>query len=688
MFQCLIRLSPSRVRTIDSKHISNASPREGGAFSKPKTTVSRLVRGAVVFCSLILLFAFSPIHAQSVSDVNSPVKEGLNVIEQPLGLPTTDIRLVVARVIRSALALLGIVFLILVLYAGYLWMTAGGNEEKIGSAKKILINATVGLIIILTAYGIVTYVMSIFTKGNGGGDGGGGGNGIEDQNFVGSGALGQIIKDHYPGRNQTGVPRNSKIIITFYKPIDMQSVAIDTNKSSSFGDCVNIGKSMNWENDCDSVQLDVNHINVTNADTGAPIRGASVLASYANKNVYTIVMRPYDPLGSDTATTSYKVRIGKGILVADGTNSKTSLFAGRPNGADYYEWQFITDTKLDTTPPHVVSVFPDNGETQTKDSVIQIKFDKAIDPTGVQGDFANGNDYYTLAGGNVFLKTGASTAPLGTMRSVDGYRMLEFTPSKACGTNACGGTKYCLSVCDAPGANCQSDSYQMLLKAAQTFSLSSFESIPFSGIMDVSGNALDGNVNNKVDSVSSSVNVFPDMQKPDNYFWNFTINNKVDLTAPFITQVTPGVDAPFVEATDPLVLSFSKAMRFDPFYSIDIDEKPTSQIPLCFVPRITSLQGPTTVSLDHCPFLDTAKHYYYPMLDSKIEDVHFNCIYPGKGPLGNDNNNKSFVCSADHPEHCCPVTSTYGGKATCCNGVPVADNSASACVQDLKVNSL
>ncbi len=85
------------------------------------------------------------------------------------GLPSGDIRTIVAKIIKAALGLLGIVALCLMLYAGYLWMTAGGDDEKVGTAKKILINATVGLAIILSSYAIVSYVMNKLVEATGGG---------------------------------------------------------------------------------------------------------------------------------------------------------------------------------------------------------------------------------------------------------------------------------------------------------------------------------------------------------------------------------------------------------------------------------------------------------------------------------------------------------------------------------------
>jgi len=47
----------------------------------------------------------------------------------------------------------------MILYAGFQWMTAGGNEDKVSSAKKIISAAVVGLIIILLAWAIVNFVL-------------------------------------------------------------------------------------------------------------------------------------------------------------------------------------------------------------------------------------------------------------------------------------------------------------------------------------------------------------------------------------------------------------------------------------------------------------------------------------------------------------------------------------------------
>lgn len=61
---------------------------------------------------------------------------------------------VIIYLTNVTLTLLGIFFLLLIIYAGFLWMTASGNEQKIDKAKDILKRSIIGLAIILMSVGI------------------------------------------------------------------------------------------------------------------------------------------------------------------------------------------------------------------------------------------------------------------------------------------------------------------------------------------------------------------------------------------------------------------------------------------------------------------------------------------------------------------------------------------------------
>ena len=67
---------------------------------------------------------------------------------------------IIGALIGVFLSLLGIIFLCLIIYGGYLWMTSAGNEPKIYKAKQVLTNATTGLIIVLSAYAITQFVFN------------------------------------------------------------------------------------------------------------------------------------------------------------------------------------------------------------------------------------------------------------------------------------------------------------------------------------------------------------------------------------------------------------------------------------------------------------------------------------------------------------------------------------------------
>lgn len=88
------------------------------------------------------------------------VETGIDVFSSELGLGTQDIRVTVARIINVAMGLLGIIAVVIVLYGGFLWMTAAGNEERVDKAKKLIIAGIIGMAIILSAYAIARFVVT------------------------------------------------------------------------------------------------------------------------------------------------------------------------------------------------------------------------------------------------------------------------------------------------------------------------------------------------------------------------------------------------------------------------------------------------------------------------------------------------------------------------------------------------
>ena len=66
----------------------------------------------------------------------------------------------ISLIITTALEFVGVIFLVLAIYGGYIWMIARGNEQEIEKAKNTLIAAIIGMVIVVAAYAISYYVIN------------------------------------------------------------------------------------------------------------------------------------------------------------------------------------------------------------------------------------------------------------------------------------------------------------------------------------------------------------------------------------------------------------------------------------------------------------------------------------------------------------------------------------------------
>ncbi len=70
----------------------------------------------------------------------------------------TDLRTIIGRLINVVLGLLGSIFVVLIIYAGFRYMTAAGNQDQTKKAVAQIRDAVIGLIIVLAAWAITTFV--------------------------------------------------------------------------------------------------------------------------------------------------------------------------------------------------------------------------------------------------------------------------------------------------------------------------------------------------------------------------------------------------------------------------------------------------------------------------------------------------------------------------------------------------
>ena len=70
-----------------------------------------------------------------------------------------DIRYRIVKIINIVLTVIGLIVVVLIIFAGFKWMTAAGNEDAVKDAQKILKNAIIGLVIIILAWSVTLFIM-------------------------------------------------------------------------------------------------------------------------------------------------------------------------------------------------------------------------------------------------------------------------------------------------------------------------------------------------------------------------------------------------------------------------------------------------------------------------------------------------------------------------------------------------
>lgn len=126
------------------------------------STIRQVNKLVVLFVFLFVIsMAAMPVLAegvdgglgQTMGQVNDDNKAALGYGQNK---PPLDQR--VGTLIGTVLSYVGVIFFVLIVYGGLMWMTAQGNDQKVAKAKELIINATIGLIIVLSAYAITSFI--------------------------------------------------------------------------------------------------------------------------------------------------------------------------------------------------------------------------------------------------------------------------------------------------------------------------------------------------------------------------------------------------------------------------------------------------------------------------------------------------------------------------------------------------
>ncbi len=135
---------------------------------------NNLIKNIVVF--IVFMMVIAPVILAG-NQVQAAPDLGLNYVNGDDGLGLTDTeadpREMAVDIVKYLMTFLGIIAVIIILLGGFKWMTAGGNEDKVAEAKKLIIAGCIGLVIILAAFIIVQFVMNVSSQALNGEDIGG-----------------------------------------------------------------------------------------------------------------------------------------------------------------------------------------------------------------------------------------------------------------------------------------------------------------------------------------------------------------------------------------------------------------------------------------------------------------------------------------------------------------------------------
>lgn len=647
-----------------------------------------LLRFIARFRIFIVVFAvglFLILPAFALAQVSSEV-EGL-------ALSATDPRIIVAKIIRVALSFVGIVAVVLIIYGGYLWMTAAGNEERIAQAKKVLTNAVIGLVIIMAALAIVQFVIRALTRDL-----------IAPPlpppsaapPRVGGGALGSgIIESHYPMRGARDVARNTRIVITFKEPIDPASLANTAARDGAgnpkYFDEVDAGGGNIIRTPVPDLTLRTDAVQIIKtADITDSVRASDaarylgslaedaqstdVLVSFTN-DLRTFVFTPVQRenhstrvfFGSAAENVDYTVYLcgtvsSRGNCSEDGIRlftTRQSAFLGYFND---YQWSFEVGTFLDLTPPKIRSVipFPDNvaDGAQIEDRpdaprnvMVQVNFNEAILPTVASGSttVTEGGTRPTLGPGispgtyQIMQVKAESEFVAGGWEIGNQYRTSEFVSRDLCGRNSCGEDVFCLP---------EDAAVQVQVRAA---TLSDFggpaSSGLFDGIEDIAGNSFDGNGDGVAQGQGDlGAATFFDRNAAtsagaDNARWGFFTSDTILLGSAIIDSTAPETTLDTATAgaamSAPVEMNFSRAMAMSTLNSRALNLSGTDTVTGGIWDSWWTVEGENSAGDESHIYgqgLARILHGglweetdYISAATSGVRDLFQNCYYPGAG---------------------------------------------------------
>lgn len=287
-----------------------------------------------------------------------------------IGLGTQDIRTTIVNILRIAYGILGVITLVLIIYAGFIWMTSQGKPDVINKAKKIIINAVIGLLIIILAAAITEFIFRQINKaiyGNGG------------INCTPYQCLSTCTACNATGDGT--IFDNTCYSCTIggsntFNLNEVQTAHSGTDPKKDVYACSRIQPRFN--NRIDSAAVSGN-VSVVERNTASVVPGTWKVSSKTLK---------FTPDNNFAVSTGYEVRFNSpGLKDRSGDDLAGCMGTVCETIAPpYYAWEFDTGTETDTSAPSIVSAYPllssEPGypsRTVPRAATIDVNFSESID---------------------------------------------------------------------------------------------------------------------------------------------------------------------------------------------------------------------------------------------------------------------------------------------------------------------
>lgn len=605
-------------------------------------SVSKISLIFVFSIFLLGIFVAHPAFAQDVV-------QNLNAVGEEAGLKSVGLITILARIIRIFFSILSIIAILLVMYAGFQWMTAAGDEKKVEDAKNILKNGVIGLIIIFLSFGISEFVMSKLNgaaglKLKGGslaGDDGSSSSFLSGYN--GASAMGTVIQWHDPVRDATNVSRASVIQVKFKFAIDIASVIDTSAKDVQIKDKIVLAGPLKKGSvliyptalgEAEALKTEQVWVTVVQDDTDT-----------------TFVFDPLPFLGSASENTAYTVKLSTDIKRQQ--PSGASAFSSFSGG---YPWQFMVGTKIDLTPPKLLSVIPVANGTYDRNITVQLTFSEPLNLASAVGLFDPAKANKTF--GNISAaKIGGGIVP-GSWKAGDGFNIIEFTTLDECATNSCGQKIFCLPANETLQVRAKSGTLQKNAEGKIENSQIDVK-LGYTGVVDTSNNALDGGGKDGAKPWTSASGGAPLGSPQDDFYMDFKTTAATKSTAPEVLSLTPKFNAninsdPAMDPAAPINATFDSVLKVTTLDGVALNAKVAkAQAGFWKVGTIIKVtvnkveKDATKLVIEHAAL---AKNSAYAVtIPSSVQDIYQNCFLPSGG----------MQCTPD----------TKQNQYSCCNGV-------------------